>query len=729
MRPLKLALALSLLAAPLLAQPGVVASPRWKPPVANLAALPATGNTIGDTRVALDTMVHYTWDGDSWETAASGGGAGTVTSVALAVPAEWTVSGSPVTTSGTITIAEATQTANTVYAGPASGGAAAPGFRSLVSDDIPNNAADTSGNAATATTAATASDISCTDCIGGTEIDESALGTVPTATAAATATALAANGANCSAGSYPLGVDASGAVESCTADDTGTDDQTATEVAYTPTTGTDWTDPDPTTVGGGLDALASRLTTEEAKADDDVPESGDFGAAADLEADGSLSADVVAAAEMADADHGDVSWSGGVATVDSGAVGLTEISDDATCSGSQAVRRNAGDTAFECYTASGGIGGTLSATDLAIAINNGTGGATLQSSATTCTVAGTCTAPSGQAFVAPKMALGGLTSSFPGLVQSGVGGTNYVTAVLADGSNWTGVQAGSFQVGSGATLQGSTDVYISTTASPSAFATFRSARVVAASTAGSGAPKALAWYEFGGSTWTNEGAAAKAYFTLPTAAAQAWGIFYVQDADGLRVTAGAGDTIRIGATVSSAGGYCESTTIGDSITIIAINATEWVAVNYVGSGFTCTFIFFFPFRVRKALRGLVAAGRKAARHGPNHFLDHPARHPNRQALHRRRHVDCDPGRRRRERQERHGQPDRWRKRGGRVRDAVRQRAGRHRFRAVQHLRHEHDALRSFDHRQWLYPARRGQRGRIVRLDCDRRGQPLRSNGP
>ena len=34
---------------------------------------------------------------------------------------------------------------------------------------------------------------------------------------AGTATALAANGANCSAGQYPLGVDASGAVESCTA--------------------------------------------------------------------------------------------------------------------------------------------------------------------------------------------------------------------------------------------------------------------------------------------------------------------------------------------------------------------------------------------------------------------------------------------------------------------------------------------------------------------------------
>lgn len=45
-------------------------------------------------------------------------------------------------------------------------------------------------------------------------------GTVPAARisgAVATATALAANGANCSAGNFPLGVDASGAVESCTA--------------------------------------------------------------------------------------------------------------------------------------------------------------------------------------------------------------------------------------------------------------------------------------------------------------------------------------------------------------------------------------------------------------------------------------------------------------------------------------------------------------------------------
>lgn len=79
-----------------------------------------------------------------------------------------------------------------------------------------------------------------TAAVGATELDEAGVeaglesvldlqdlqgavtdGQVPdtiTVNLAATATALAANGANCTAGNYPLGVDASGAVESCTAD-------------------------------------------------------------------------------------------------------------------------------------------------------------------------------------------------------------------------------------------------------------------------------------------------------------------------------------------------------------------------------------------------------------------------------------------------------------------------------------------------------------------------------
>jgi len=71
-------------------------------------------------------------------------------------------------------------TANYVYAGPVTGAAAPAALRALVSADIPANAANTSGTAAKAT-------------------------------------ALAADGGNCSAGQYPLGVDASGAAQSCTA--------------------------------------------------------------------------------------------------------------------------------------------------------------------------------------------------------------------------------------------------------------------------------------------------------------------------------------------------------------------------------------------------------------------------------------------------------------------------------------------------------------------------------
>lgn len=83
--------------------------------------------------------------------------------------------------------------------------------------------------------------LSCSNCIGAAEIDGASLESeleavvdlqdmqgavtdaqVPnniTVDLATAATALAANGANCGAGQYPLGVDAAGAVEGCTADD------------------------------------------------------------------------------------------------------------------------------------------------------------------------------------------------------------------------------------------------------------------------------------------------------------------------------------------------------------------------------------------------------------------------------------------------------------------------------------------------------------------------------
>jgi hypothetical protein len=82
------------------------------------------------------------------------GNSGTVTSVALSDGSTtpiYSVSGSPVTSSGTLTLTLSTQSANTVFAGPTTGAAAQPTFRGLVSADIPNNAANTSGTAANIT--------------------------------------------------------------------------------------------------------------------------------------------------------------------------------------------------------------------------------------------------------------------------------------------------------------------------------------------------------------------------------------------------------------------------------------------------------------------------------------------------------------------------------------------------------------------------------------------------
>jgi hypothetical protein len=105
--------------------------------VQNLAAAPSSpvvGQEYFDT--ALGHL--YVWNGSGWEQASGGGGSGTVTSVALAAPAAiLTVSGSPVTSAGTLTLALATQTANTVFAGPSSGGAVAPAFRALTAADVP----------------------------------------------------------------------------------------------------------------------------------------------------------------------------------------------------------------------------------------------------------------------------------------------------------------------------------------------------------------------------------------------------------------------------------------------------------------------------------------------------------------------------------------------------------------------------------------------------------------
>jgi len=105
-------------------------------PNPTLAALGVTTGTYGDGthisqftvdqkgRVTFATQITPTWP---------------FTSLTFAVPSIFTISGSPATGAGALTLGlNNNATTNSVFAGPASGGAGTPSFRSLVTDDIPS---------------------------------------------------------------------------------------------------------------------------------------------------------------------------------------------------------------------------------------------------------------------------------------------------------------------------------------------------------------------------------------------------------------------------------------------------------------------------------------------------------------------------------------------------------------------------------------------------------------
>lgn len=126
---------------------GLLSSTDWSTFNGKQAAL----NGTGFVRMAGTTVSYITGTASQFvkadgtlDSTAYTTNTGTVTSVALSLPAIFTVSGSPVTTSGTLTATLANQTANTVFAGPTTGVAAAPTFRSLVAADIPSLAYVTS---------------------------------------------------------------------------------------------------------------------------------------------------------------------------------------------------------------------------------------------------------------------------------------------------------------------------------------------------------------------------------------------------------------------------------------------------------------------------------------------------------------------------------------------------------------------------------------------------------
>jgi hypothetical protein len=73
---------------------------------------------------------------DALELSVAGAGLGTVTSVGLTLPNIFTVTNSPVTTTGSLTATLASQSANRIFASP-SGSAGTPTFRSLLAEDLP----------------------------------------------------------------------------------------------------------------------------------------------------------------------------------------------------------------------------------------------------------------------------------------------------------------------------------------------------------------------------------------------------------------------------------------------------------------------------------------------------------------------------------------------------------------------------------------------------------------
>jgi hypothetical protein len=97
------------------------------------------------------------WNGTTFEWGAVAG-AGTVTSVGLAMPSDFTVTNSPVVAAGTLTASWNSQSANAFLAAP-NGTSGTPSFRAIVAADVPTLNQNTTGNADTATTATTATNL------------------------------------------------------------------------------------------------------------------------------------------------------------------------------------------------------------------------------------------------------------------------------------------------------------------------------------------------------------------------------------------------------------------------------------------------------------------------------------------------------------------------------------------------------------------------------------------
>lgn len=105
----------------------------------------AAGSTIFNLPVGNGTSGFTLITDGVGNTSWASAGSGTVTSVGLSLPGIFSVSGSPVVNTGTLTATLAVQSANLIWAGPTTGVASTPTFRALVGADLPNPGASSLG--------------------------------------------------------------------------------------------------------------------------------------------------------------------------------------------------------------------------------------------------------------------------------------------------------------------------------------------------------------------------------------------------------------------------------------------------------------------------------------------------------------------------------------------------------------------------------------------------------